>query len=170
MRKLILCLLPLAALAAGPAAAANPEDEALNSVYRGLVESRSRSDVAGMAAAFGSEALLIDQRPMPAISGAELADRLRPMAARIVADNVRIDTAYRVERRSVSGDLAIDAGYMRQSLARPGAEPMVRYSRFLVTMRRGESGAWRIVADASMPSTEEAWDSVARSEGLLHGG
>jgi ketosteroid isomerase-like protein len=92
------------------------------------------------------------------------------MAARMAADGVRVDTAYRVERRSVSGDLAIDAGYMRQTMTRPGAEPMVMYRRFLVTMRRGADGAWRIVADASMPAEQAAWDAAARVEGLQYSG
>ncbi|HEX8193171.1 MAG TPA: DUF4440 domain-containing protein [Allosphingosinicella sp.] len=158
------------AAAATPAVAANPEDAALNRVYAELAAARARSDVAGMASAFAPEALLVDQRPGPPISGAELADRLRPMAARIVADNVALDTAYRVERRSVSGDLAIDAGYMRQTLTRPGAEPMIRYARFLVTMRRGANGAWRIVGDASMPATQAQWDAAPRGDGLQYGG
>jgi uncharacterized protein (TIGR02246 family) len=159
-----------AAVLAAPAAAANPEDAALNRVYAGLVAARAAGDVPGMASAFAPEALLIDQRPMPPIAGADLAERLRPMAARLAADGVRVDTAYRVERRSVSGDLAIDAGYMRQSMTRPGAEPLVMYRRFLVTMRRGADGAWRIVADASMPAEQAAWDAAARVEGLQYSG
>lgn len=157
-------------LTAAPAVAADPDDAAINRVYSELAAARAANDVPGMASAFAPEALLIDQRPGPPISGAELADRLRPMAARIVADNVRIDTAYRVERRSVSGDLAIDAGFMRQTLTRPGGEPMVHYRRFLVTLRRGAGGEWRIVGDASMPADQAAWDGAARVDGLVWGG
>ena len=159
-----------AAVAAAPAAAANAEDAALNRVYTELAAARARHDVAAMASAFAPEALLIDQRPGPPTSGAELAERLRPMAARIVADGVSLDTAYRVERRSVSGDIAVDAGYMRQTLTRPGGEPMIRYARFLVTFRRGANGAWRIVGDASMPATEAQWDAAPRVDGLQYGG
>ena len=159
-----------AMVAAAPAAPASAENAAINLVYAELAEARARSDVPAMASAFAPEALLIDQRPGPAITGTELADRLRPMAARIVQDNVAIDTAYRVERRSVTGDLTLDAGYMRQTLTRAGAEPMIRYARFLVTMRRGPRGAWRIVGDASMPATQAQWDAVPRSEGLQWGG
>ena len=158
------------AAAATPAAAANPEDAALNRVYTELAAARARHDVPGMASAFAPEALLVDQRPGPPILGTELAERLRPMAARIVADGVSLDTAYRVERRSVAGDIAMDAGYMRQTVTRPGAEPMIRYARFLVTFRRGANGAWRIVGDASMPATQAQWDAAPRGDGLHYSG
>lgn len=168
--RLAPLLASIVAAVASSAVAANPEDGALNGVYERLTRAREAGDVSGMAGAFAPEGLLVDARPGPAIAGSELAERLAPQAARITADGVRIETAYRIERRSVSGDLALDAGYMRQSLARPGAEPMIRYSRFLVTMRRGTDGAWRIVGDASMPSTAEAWNGLTRVDGLQFDG
>lgn len=159
----------LAAVAASAATAANPEDAALNSVYAALTRARAASDVAGMAAYFPTGAILIDARPGPAIGGGEeLAARLRPMAQRIVADGVRIGTEYRIERRSVMGEIAVDAGYMRQTVTRPGAAPMIRHARFLVTMRRDADGRWRIIGDASMPAEAAAWNGAARVEGLHH--
>ncbi len=149
-----------------PAIAAHPQDGAINAVYARLAAARAAHDVPGMAAAFGGEGLLIDQRPQPALSGAELAARLEPMAARLRADNVSLGTAYRVERRSVMDDLAVDAGYMRQQMHRPGGQQMTRYARFLVTMRRQGDGSWRIIADASMPAEEAAWTALTAREGL----
>ncbi|HET9428672.1 MAG TPA: nuclear transport factor 2 family protein [Allosphingosinicella sp.] len=143
---------------------AAPEDGAINAVYVELARARTANDVAGMSGAFAAEGLLIDSRPGPPISGGELAARLQPMRDRLVADGRRIDTQYRVERRSVMGDLAVDAGFMRQSVVRPDGQSQVRYARFLVTMRR-ESDRWRIIADASMPATEEAWNAVVPGEG-----
>ena len=165
--RLILGLAASAALlAATPALAANAEDGALNAVYAGLARARAAHDVAGMAGAFSRDALLVDHRPGPPIAGSELAGVLQPFRDRLVADGVAIDNAYRVERRSVSGDLAIDAGFMRQSLRRADGQSNVRYARFLVTMRREADGAWRIVGDAAMPATEAAWNGLARTEGL----
>ena len=155
-----------ALFSSAPAAATNREDAALNAVYAALAQARAANDVAGMSGAFSSRGLLVDSRPGPAISGAELADRLRPQANRVAEDGLRIDTAYRIERRSVVGNVAIDAGYMRQTIVRPDAEPMIRYARFLVTLLREPDGAWRIAGDAAMPSTEAAWNEVARVEGL----
>ncbi len=147
-------------------ATAHPEDGRINDVYERLLQARSAHDVEGMAAAFAPEGLLVDQRPGPALAGSDLPARLRPMAARLVTDQVSITTAYRVERRSVMGDIAIDAGFMRQSLVRHDGQATTRYARFLVTMRRDADGGWRIIGDASMPATEEVWNGLTRVEGL----
>ena len=152
---------------ADPAAA----NAAINAVYARLAVARAAHSVEGMAGAFAADALLVDSRPGPPVSGAELAARLAPMAARLRDEGVALSTQYRIERRSFAGDLVIDAGYMRQALARPGtAEPMVRYARFLVTLRRGADGSWRILSDASLPSNETAWNAVPRTDGLHYDG
>lgn len=154
-------LIPLAA-----PATANPEDAAINAVYQRLASARAAGDVPGMTDAFAPGALLIDARPGPAISGTELSGRLRPMAERLRDENARVETAYRVERRSVMGAIALDAGYMRQDIRRADGRAMTRYARFLVTMERGPGDSWRIIGDASMPADEAAWTSLGRTEGL----
>ncbi len=151
---------------AAPALANRAEDDALNAVYAGLARARAAHDVAGMAGAFSRDALLVDQRPGPPIGGGELAGVLQPFRDRLVAEGVRIDTAYRVERRSVSDDIALAAGFKRQSLTRADGQSSVRYARFLVTMRREAGGTWRIIGDAAMPATEAAWNGLTRTEGL----
>lgn len=147
-------------------AAAHEQDPAINSVYAKLASARAANDLRGMTGNFAAEGLLVDARPGQVISGAELADRMKPMLERLLSENGRIDTAYRIERRSVIDDIALDAGFMRQTVSRPGAEPMTRYARFLVTMKRGGDGQWRIVGDASMPAQQTAFEGVARQEGL----
>lgn len=156
---------------AGPAPAAQPQDQALNGVYDRLATARAAHDVAGMSAAFDPKALLIDARSALPVSGQELAAMLQPQRDRLVNDGVSIDTAYRVERRQMMGDgLAVDAGHMRQTLKRDEGAPQVRYAKFLVTLKRGGDGVWRIVADAAMPSTAEAWEKLSPQPGLLFGG
>jgi uncharacterized protein (TIGR02246 family) len=158
-------VLPLAALAS-PAFAAAPEDAAINAVYQRLAAARAAGDVEGMAAAFGPAGILVDQRPGPPLPGSELAERLRPMAARLTADKVSIETAYRIERRSVIGDIALDAGFMRQTMRRPDGQAGTRYARFLVTMQRDAKGEWRIIGDASMRAEEAQWAELKPVEGL----
>jgi ketosteroid isomerase-like protein len=169
MRSLLTCQAILSALLiAAPATAANREDAALNSVYADLAAARERHDVAAMSGAFGPEGILIDARPGPAITGAELAQRLKPMADRIRSDGVNITTAYRIERRSVMGDIVVDAGYMRQKVTRPDGQASTRFARFLVTMRRSGNGTWQIIGDASMPAEEAQFSAVAKQGGLHH--
>lgn len=155
---------------AAPASAVNPEDGAINEVYQRLATARAAGDVPGMAGAFAPGALLVDARPGPAISGAELPGRLRPMAERLRTENARVETAYRVERRSVMGAIALDAGYMRQDVRRADGRAMTRYARFLVTMQRGPDGMWRIIGDAAMPVEEAVWTALGRTEGLHYDG
>lgn len=155
----------LLVLSATPAFA-HQQDAALNGVYAKLASARAANDLPGMTGNFAAEGLLVDARPGPVISGGELEARIKPMLERIVSEKGRIDTSYRIERRSVIGDIALDAGFMRQSVNRPGAAPMIRYARFLVTMKRGEDGQWRIIGDASMPAQQAAFDSLKRQEGL----
>ena len=154
------------ALLAASSASAHVQDEAINRVYAGLKQSRAAADVPGMSSAFAPGALLIDPRSPQPIAGAELAERLKPMAARLVADGVKVQTAYRIERRSVMGDIAVDAGLMHMRLARPDGAGQDQYARFLVTMQRQADGRWLIVGDASLPATAEAWSSALRGDGL----
>ncbi|WP_395612964.1 SgcJ/EcaC family oxidoreductase [Allosphingosinicella sp.] len=168
MRFVAFAAAVAATLIAAPAAA-HPADDAINQLYGRLTEAKAHNDAAGIAAAFAPEALLIDARPGAATSGAEFAARLAPMAARMSADGVTVATQYRIERRSFAGDVAIDAGYMRQEMRRAaGAQPMTMITRFLVTLRRQADGSWRILSDASMPSTEAAWTGAVRAEGLRY--
>lgn len=170
MKSLLIAVALAASLSAAPAAA-HPQDGAINQLYGRLVAAKARNDAAGVAAAFAPEALLIDARPGAATSGAELAARLTPMAARMAADGVTVATQYRIERRSVAGDVAIDAGYMRTEMRRAaGEQPLTMITRFLVTLRRQADGSWRILSDASLPSTEAAWAGAVRAEGLRYDG
>lgn len=170
MKKIHLAA-AVAMLCASPAPlAAHQQDNAINDVYATLASARAANDLAGMTRHFGAEGLLVDARPGPVISGSELGERMKPILQRILSEKGRIDTAYRIERRSVIGDILIDAGFMRQTIARPGAEPMIRYARFLVTMQQGRDGKWRIIGDASMPAQQAAFDGVARTAGLQFDG
>lgn len=170
MTRSIVARLAVAALPAlafvATSAAAHPQDPAINAVYARLSATRAAHDVDGMASSFHPQALLVDARPGPVVAGADLATVLAPHRDRLVNERVSIRSAYRVERRQVIGDdLAVDAGYMRQALSREGAPEMVRYARFLVTLRRGPDG-WKIVGDAAMPSTVQVWDALAAKDGL----
>lgn len=158
MRKMLLGLVLLGAAAP---AFAHPEDAAIDAVYERLRNARAAADIEGMVAAFAPDGMLVDSRPGAPITGSELGARLAPQVERLRGEGGSIATEYRIERRQVSGDIALDAGYMRQTVNRPGHEPMTRYARFLVTMRRGADGQWQILGDASMPATEAAWAALA---------
>jgi len=153
-------LLSLILLGVAAPAFAHPEDAAIDAVYERLRDARAAADIEGMVAAFAPDGMLVDSRPGAPIIGSELGARLAPQVERLRGEGGSIGTEYRIERRQVLGDIALDAGYMRQTVTVPGREPMTRYARFLVTMRRGANG-WQIIGDASMPATEAAWAALA---------
>lgn len=158
----------VALLCVATALPAHPQDEALNQIYGRLIAARAAGDLAGMIGPFPAEAILIDSRKLPALGGGdELQAQLASMAARLKADNASVASSYRVERRSIRKDLAIDAGYMRMMITIPGRDPMVRYARYLVAFQRAGDG-WQIMGDANMPSDAAAWDAVRTVPGLRH--
>lgn len=165
-----LALLTLA-LAMSTSAVAHPSDGAINAVYARLASTRAAHDADGMAANFAPKALLIDARPSAAVAGAELAARIRPMAERLAAEGVTMDTDYRIERRSIVDDrLAVDAGLMRQTMRRPDGKAQATVRRFLVTLQRQVDGDWSIIADASLPADEATWAAAVKTDGLHYDG
>jgi ketosteroid isomerase-like protein len=47
---------------------------------------------------------------------------------------------------------------------------MVQYHKFLVVAQRQRDGRWKILRDASLPASKEAWDGAVRSDGLKYDG
>jgi ketosteroid isomerase-like protein len=156
----------LAVAAATPSPAS--EYQAINRVYSSLTAARASHEAAAMASHFDGNALLIDARPAAALKGNDLEARLTPMTARLVSEKVKVTTSYRVEQRAYYGDTIVDAGYMRMQFDAPegAAKPRDMTNRFMVTMRKGTDGRWRIVGDASLPANPEVWDSLKPVAGL----
>jgi ketosteroid isomerase-like protein len=149
-----------------PASSVDAEYAEMNAVYVDLASARAAHDVTRMTAAFVHDGILVDARPGPAISGSELTKVLQPFTERLKGEGVLVDTDYKIERRTLVGETAVDAGYMRQTMTRPNGQTGVRYARFMVVMKRQPDGSWKIFGDASMPSTAEAFNAVPRTPGL----
>ena len=155
-----------AALMVAAPALAHPEDAAINAVYGAIAAGKAANSTDQIAGAFSPDALLIDGRPGPVVMGEAFAARLRDLAARLETDRVKVKADYRIERRAVSGDVAVDSGYMRQAMTRADGAAMTQISRFLVTMKRQADGQWKIIADASVPAKTDAWDGLSAAPGL----
>ena len=168
MKLMIQTSAVLACLIAAPASAA-PDDASLNAFYEELTRERAQ-DIRNGARAFHPEGLLIflgdGGRPGPVTQGSEVAARLGRMAEQMSEYGMTMTNAYRIERRSVIGDTAVDTGYMRLTQTRNGASRN-HYARFLVTLKCTH-GRWRIISDASWPSDEAAWNAVPRNDSLKY--
>jgi len=163
----------LALVAAAPAAAADPADGAINRLYEAIAAGVAANSGEGVTSAFADDAMVLDPRPGAPVEGAAFRAGIQRMADRLKAEGVQVKADYRVVRRIVSGDMAIDTGFRRQTMVTTKAEgpqPGTQYQKFLVVARRQADGRWRIVRDASLPASKEAWDGAARVEGLKYDG
>jgi len=168
-----MVLAPAALIAATPAAAANPADAAINAMYESIAAGVAANSGEGVVAAFADEAVVLDARPGPPAEGPAFRAAIQKMAERLKADGVQVKADYRVTRRIVSGDLAVDTGFRRQTMAvaKPdGPQPGTQYHKFLVVAQRQADGRWKIVRDASLPASKEAWDAAPRVDGLKYDG
>lgn len=157
-----------AALSASPAAA-DPADASINRIYETIAAGVAANSGEGVTSAFADDAMILDPRAGAPAEGAAFRAGIERMAERLKADGVQVKADYRVVRRLVSGDIAVDTGFRRQTMATAkagGPQPGTQYHKFLVVARRQGDGRWKIVRDASLPASKEAWDSAARVDGL----
>ena len=163
-----------ATVAAAPAPALDEgrDEAAVNRIYEIVAAGVAAGSGEGIVDAFAEEAVVMDSRPTPPAAGEAFRKTLVAMAARLKADGVRMSAQYRIERRVRSGELTIDTGYRRQTMIPPGAaaEPRVQYHKFLVVAQRQRDGSWKILRDASLPASKEAWDGAVRAPGLKFDG
>lgn len=171
MRMMLPAVLGGALLAVGVPASAYPADGALNRLYETIAAGVAVNSAEQVTGAFAADAVVLDSRPGPPAGGDAFRAGIARMAERLKADGVEVKADYRVIRRMVTGDVAVDVGYRRQSMAgtKPGGPvPGTQYQKFLVVAQRQADGGWKIVRDASLPASKEAWDAAARTEGLKY--
>jgi len=158
----------LVMLLAAAAALDAPPNEAVNAVYDRLVVAKNSRNAAAIVAEFDPRSIVVDPRPLPAASGASIAEPLQKMMARLTANDVKVETRYRIEKREMFGDYAVDSGYMQMRfIAKPGAgKPDDMVTRFLTTLQREPDGSYRIVGDASFLAVPGDWEKLRPVTGL----
>lgn len=169
MNRLAPCAAVMAVFAAAPAAADTNAD--VNAIYERIAEGLRTHDPAMSSRAYTADAAYLPPSPGPIDQGERLHALMRSSAERLRADNVAMTISYRVVRRTLVGNTAIDIGYYRTAMKRgtDGAE-QVRYNKFLLTARREADGTWKISHDASLPSSQAAYDAAERVAGLKYDG
>jgi len=171
MRIMLPAVLGAALLVAVVPASAHPADGALNHLYETIAAGVAVNAGEQVTGAFAADAVVLDPRPGPPATGEAFRAGIARMADRLKADGVEVKAEYRIVRRMVSGDVAVDVGYRRQSMSvtKPGGPmPGTQYQKFLVVAQRQADGGWKIVRDASLPASKEAWDAAERTEGLKY--
>ena len=162
----------LAQVAAALLTLALPAEQAdnasIDAYYDRLAQARA-TDFAAIAESFhplGLFVFLSPQGPGPVVSGDEVPGRARAIAERMRNDGMTMTTGYRIERRSVLGDVAVDTGYMRSTQTMNNSSRS-NYARFLITLKR-EGDSWRVISDAAWPSNEATYNAVPRTPGLRY--
>jgi ketosteroid isomerase-like protein len=170
MRFMLAGAVGVSLVAAAPAAA-HPADGALNRLYEKIAAGVAANSGEEVTGAFAADAVVLDSRPGPPANGEAFRAGIARMAERLKADGVEVKAGYRVISRMVTGDVAVDVGYRRQSMAvtkAGGPVPGTQYQKFLVVAQRQADGGWKIIRDASLPASKEAWDAAERTEGLKY--
>ena len=156
-------LLPFIILIASAPALAHPDDSAINALYDRIGAAKSDNDATAWVGSFAPGALIDDSRARAAANDQELKAIVTPMTERLRREGGAITVQYRVARRTVSGDTAVDSGLMRQVVTAPAADPRPIIMRFLVTLQRQPDGVWRILGDAAFSATVRLPDGAQSS-------
>jgi len=165
MNRLAPLTAVLAVFAAAPAAADTNAD--VNAIYERMAEGIRTLDPEMSRRTYAADAAYLPPNPGPIDQGERLHALMRGSGERLKADQVAMTISYRVVRRTLVGNTAIDMGYYRTAMKRgtDGTE-QVRYSKFLLTARREADGTWKISHDASLPSSKEAFEAAQPVPGL----
>lgn len=171
MIRLAPCAAVLAVFAAAPAAADTNTNTDVNAIYERMAEGIRTHDPEMSRKTYTADAAYLPPNPGPIDQGERLHALMRGSGERLKADQVAMTISYRVVRRTLAGNTAIDMGYYRTTMKRgtDGAE-QVRYNKFLLTARREPDGTWRISHDASLPSSKEAYEAATPVAGLKFDG
>lgn len=170
MRLLASAAVVLTVFAATPASADVNAD--VNAIYERMADAIRAKDPDMSRKTYTADAAYLPPTPGPIDQGERLHELMRGGGQRLKADGVAMTITYRIVRRTLAGpDTAIDMGYYRTAMKRgtDGAE-QVRYNKFLVTARREADGTWKISHDASLPSSQAAYEAAERVSGLKYDG
>src|SRR5438067_732705 len=108
MRIMLPAVLGAALLAAAVPASAHPADPALNRLYETIAAGVAVNSGDQVTGAFAGDAMVLDPRPGPPATGEAFRAGIARMAERLKADGAQVKADYRIVRRIVSGDVAVD--------------------------------------------------------------
>ncbi|MFC3713991.1 YybH family protein [Sphingoaurantiacus capsulatus] len=161
----MLAALPGVAHADTHAATAN---EGVNAIYERMATALSTGDAAMSRLTYADDAVFLPSQPVGIDQGAAVHDKMRMGVERMTADGATFKIAYRIVSRQIAGNLAIDAGYYRTDMTRPTGEPrsLTRYNKMLVVSAKQKDGSWKITHDASVASSQAAYEAAVAQPGL----
>lgn len=152
-----------------PATARADTNAGVNAIYERMAVALATGDAAMSRLTYAPDAVFLPAQPVGIDQGASVHDKMKMGVERMKADGATFRISYRVVSRRLVGDaLAIDAGYYRSEMTRPAGEPrsMTRYNKMLVVSAKQPDGRWLITHDASVASSQAAYDAATPQPGL----
>lgn len=142
----------------------------VNAIYERIAAAARDQDPLLSRRAYAPDAVFLDERRPGMQAGDELHESMRGSMEALRESGAQARISYRVTGRTVQGNIAIDSGYYRVSITPSDREtsPSASYRKFLVAAERREDGRWHITHDASLPSSQEAYDSAQPVAGLRY--
>ena len=156
------------ALALASTPAPGDVDIQVNAIYERIAAAARDQDSLLSRRAYAPDAVFLDERRPGLQVGHELHESMRGSMEALRASGAQARISYRVVRRTIQGNVAIDSGFYRVSITASDREtsPSASYRKFLLAAERREDGSWHITHDASLPSSREAYDSAQPVAGL----
>ena len=116
----------------------NASKDAISKVRSAWKDGADKKDSAAVAALYTDDAVLVGDGIPYASGRSEIQTRLGQMFATSSVGS--IDSKETV----VSGDLAYDYGTFTQTVTPPKAKPMTLNGYYIVTLKKGSDGSWKI--------------------------
>lgn len=145
-------------------------DAQVNAIYERIAEKARQRDPLLSRHTYAPDAVFMDERRPGMHVGDELHDSMRGSMQSLRDTGAQARINYRIVRRTLGDNSVIDAGYYRVAITPADREtpPSTTYRKFLVIAERRGDGVFHITHDASLPSSQEAYDGARRVEGLKY--
>lgn len=143
-------------------------DAQINDLYERIDAAARDRDPELSRQAYAPDAVFLDEREATIQTGEVLHASMRESIEGLRRDGAAARISYRVVRRTVRENLAIDTGYYRVAVspADRRAAPSIAYRKFLLAAEPRPDGRWQIIGDASLPSSQDAYDGAQPVSGL----
>ena len=119
-----------------------PGEEEIQGLFDRLMAADNRGDVEAVVACYADDAILLP----PGGDSTEGVENIRPSYENLFASN-RLEVRMEVESIEVKGSLAFSRGFTRGRIVpKDGSPPRELHDRYLMVLRQGPRGEWKIAA------------------------
>ena len=119
-----------------------PGEEEIQGLFDRLMAADNRGDVEAVVACYADDAVLLP----PGGESTKGVENIRPSYESLFASN-RLEVRMEVESIEVKGSLAFSRGFTRGRIVpKDGSPPRELHDRYLMVLRQGPRGEWKIAA------------------------